>query len=149
MALRRVKTGSRQEQSTLRRTLVRNGATVDDVATELARRWQFRPRAAYRHAYGWSQVEVAVRFREVGSRLIGKPVSTSVPAVAGNRISEYERWPQGGRRPSPYVLAVLSEVYGTTVGQLLDTADLEAMPPPARAVVVALAHRQDETPVRQ
>ena len=142
VAPRGVKTGSRSERSALRRRMLSSGGTLDDVVAEMRRRWGFRPRVAYRHAYGWSQEEVAVRFREVAGQLSREPASTPMPAIVGARIGEYERWPQGGRRPSPYVLAVLGEVYGTTVGQLLDAADRDAMPAPDRAVVAALVDRQ-------
>jgi hypothetical protein len=59
--------------------------------------------------------------------------------MVGTRIGEYERWPQGGRRPSPYVLTVLAEVYGTEVRALLDQADDRAMPEQDRAVLAALS----------
>lgn len=137
-----VKSGSKRQRSDLRRPIVDAGGTTDDAAA-LRRRWGFRPREAYRHAHGWSQKEVGIRFREVAARMAARSRPTSAPAVPGIRIGEYERWPQGGRRPSPYVLAVLCEVYGTTVGRLLDSGDLGAMPAPDRVVVTALVDHQD------
>src|SRR4051794_25221001 len=110
----------------------------------MRRRWRFRPREAYRHAHGWSQDEVAVRFTEVAARLA--PGSRSAPMV-GTRIGEYERWPVGGRRPSPYVLTVLAEVYGTDLGRLLDDADTEAMPEQERAVLAALSSSRSDRPL--
>ncbi|HST64728.1 MAG TPA: hypothetical protein VLM05_06035 [Mycobacteriales bacterium] len=112
------------------------------MAAEMRRRWRFRPRESYRHAHGWSQDEVAARFTEVAARLA--PGTRSAPMV-GTRIGEYERWPQGGRRPSPYVLTVLAEVYGTEVRKLLDDADDRAMPEQDRAVLAALSARPATT----
>jgi transcriptional regulator with XRE-family HTH domain len=135
---RRAKSGSRKERSALRRGLANAGGTLDDIAAEMQRRWGFRRRTAYRHAHGWSQHEVAIRFRAVARQLPAEPTAVPAAAITGTRIGEYERWPHGGRRPSPYVLTVLSQVYGTAIGQLLDPIDRRAMPPPAQAVVAAL-----------
>lgn len=135
----RGKSGSRGERLALQRRLLEAGGTVDDVAAEMQVRWGFRPRVAYRHAYGWSQDEVAIRFREVASRLGAQ----AAPGIAATRIGEYERWPEGGRRPSPYVLAVLSHVYGTEVARLVDAADLRAMPASEWAVLAPLVRGPD------
>jgi transcriptional regulator with XRE-family HTH domain len=131
-----VKSGSKADRVALRQQLLDAGSTVDEVAAEMRRRWRFRPRESYRHANGWSQDEVAARFTEVAARLA--PGTRSAPMV-GTRIGECERWPQGGRRPSPYVLTVLAEVYGTEVRHLLDQADDRAMPEQDRAVLAALS----------
>jgi hypothetical protein len=42
---------------------------------------------------------------------------TEVPPLAddGQRISDYERWPDGGKRPTTYVLLRLAKIYATTV----------------------------------
>src|SRR5262249_47748680 len=50
-------------------------------------------------------------------------------------VWEYEPWPASGRRPSPYVLRTLAELYATTVDGLLDHADLEALSPDERAAL--------------
>ena len=130
-----VKSGAKADRLALRQQLLDAGGTMDAVAAEMRRRWRFRPRESYRHAHGWSQDEVAARFTEVAARLA--PGTRSAPMV-GTRVGEYERWPQGGRRPSPYVLTVLAEVYGTEVGRLLDGIDEDAMPEQDRAVLAAL-----------
>jgi transcriptional regulator with XRE-family HTH domain/tetratricopeptide (TPR) repeat protein len=131
-----MKSGSKADRGALRQQLLDRGCSLNDVAAEMRRRWRFRPRESYRHANGWSQDEVAARFTEVAARLA--PGTRSAPMV-GTRIGEYERWPQGGRRPSPYVLTVLAEVYGTEVRRLLDDADDRAMPEQDRAVLAALS----------
>jgi transcriptional regulator with XRE-family HTH domain len=130
-----VKSGSKADRAALRQQLLEAGRTVDEVAAEMRRRWRFRPRESYRHAHGWSQDEVAARFTEIAAHLA--PGARPAPMV-GTRIGEYERWPQGGRRPSPYVLTVLAEVYGTGVRALLDEADDGKMPEQDRAVLAAL-----------
>jgi transcriptional regulator with XRE-family HTH domain len=135
-----VKSGAKADRAALRQQLLGAGRTLDDVAAEMRRRWRFRPRECYRHAHGWSQDEVAARFTEVAARLAP---GTRTPPMVGTRIGEYERWPIGGRRPSPYVLTVLAEVYGTDLARLLDDADTAAMPEPDRAVLAALASRPD------
>jgi transcriptional regulator with XRE-family HTH domain len=131
-----MKSGSKADRGALRQHLIDGGCSTDDVAAEMRRRWRFRSRESYRHANGWSQDEVAARFTEVAARLA--PGTRSAPMV-GTRIGEYERWPQGGRRPSPYVLTVLAEVYGTEVRRLLDDTDDRAMPEQDRAVLAALS----------
>jgi transcriptional regulator with XRE-family HTH domain len=130
-----MKSGSKADRIALRQQMLDAGHTLDDVAAEMRRRWRFRPRESYRHANGWSQDEVAARFTEVAARMA--PGTRSTPMV-GTRIGEYERWPQGGRRPSPYVLTMLAEVYGTEVRALLDQADDRNMPEQDRAVLAAL-----------
>jgi transcriptional regulator with XRE-family HTH domain len=147
MALKRGKSGSRGQRLALQRRLLEAGGTLDDVAAELQRRWGFRPRVAYRHAHGWSQEEAAARFRAMAGQMRIEPTPPPAarmmtPVMTGTRFGEYERWPLGGRRPSLYVLAVLSRVYGTVVGQLLDAADHRAMPAPERAVLALLGDRE-------
>ena len=135
-----MKSGAKADRAALRQQLFDAGRTLDDVAAEMHRRWRFRPRESYRHAHGWSQDEVAARFTEVAAGLA--PGTRSAPMV-GTRIGEYERWPVGGRRPSPYVLTVLAEVYGTDLARLLDDADTAGMPEQDRAVLAALTNRPD------
>jgi transcriptional regulator with XRE-family HTH domain/tetratricopeptide (TPR) repeat protein len=119
------------------------GCSLELIAIEMERRWGFRPREAYRHAHGWSQDQVAARFTEVAERLGGDRPTDGRPAVPaapmiGTRIGEYERWPNGGRRPSPYVLTVLATVLGTTVERLLDYDDHRKMPDQERTVLAAV-----------
>jgi transcriptional regulator with XRE-family HTH domain len=119
------------------------GCSLELIAAEMERRWSFRPREAYRHAHGWSQDEVAARFTGVAERLGGDRSADGRAAVLaapmiGTRIGEYERWPNGGRRPSPYVLTVLAAVLGTTVERLLDYEDHRKMPDQERTVLAAV-----------
>jgi len=141
-----VKSGAKADRSALRHQLLDAGQTIDDVAAEMRRRWRFRPRESYRHAHGWSQDEVAARFTEVAA---GLAAGTRTVPMVGTRIGEYERWPVGGRRPSPYVLTVLAEVYGTDLAGLLDQADTRAMPEQDRTVLAALTRRPDRPAPRR
>ena len=140
---RPAKAGSKAERDALRQEMLVGGCSLELIATEMERRWGFRPREAYRHAHGWSQDEVAARFTEVAERLGGDRPADGRPAVPaapmiGTRIGEYERWPNGGRRPSPYVLTVLATVLGTTVERLLDYDDHRKMPDQERTVLAAV-----------
>jgi transcriptional regulator with XRE-family HTH domain/tetratricopeptide (TPR) repeat protein len=138
------KVGSKAERDTLRQEMLVGGCSLEMIATEMERRWGFRPREAYRHAHGWSQDEVAARFTEVADRLgaergagpDGRP-APQAPMI-GTRIGEYERWPNGGRRPSPYVLTVLATVLGTSLERLLDYDDHRKMPDQERTVLAAV-----------
>ena len=53
-----------------------------------------------------------------------------------SRISEFERWPQTARKPATYVLLLLAELYGTSTANLLDLADLTALAPRERMMLV-------------
>jgi transcriptional regulator with XRE-family HTH domain/tetratricopeptide (TPR) repeat protein len=131
------------ERDALRQEMLVGGCSLELIASEMERRWGFRPREAYRHAHGWSQDEVAARFTEVAERLGGDrpadgPAAVAAAPMIGTRIGEYERWPNGGRRPSPYVLTVLATVLGTTVERLLDYEDHRRMPDQERTVLAAV-----------
>ncbi|HST66104.1 MAG TPA: hypothetical protein VLM05_13020, partial [Mycobacteriales bacterium] len=139
------KGSSKAERDALRQEMLVSGCSLELIATEMERRWGIRPREAYRHAHGWSQDEVAARFTEVADRTggdrnlgsDGRPLPAQAPMI-GTRIGEYERWPHGGRRPSPYVLTVLATVLGTTVERLLDYDDHRKMPDQERTVLAAV-----------
>ncbi|HEY2261275.1 MAG TPA: XRE family transcriptional regulator [Streptosporangiaceae bacterium] len=78
-------------------------------------------------------------------------------------LSEYETWPghgqkPSGRRPTPYLLAVLAAVYDCGVTDLIDLADREQLPPADLLVLdrytqptapaVHVNHRPVATPAR-
>lgn len=131
--------GRRAERDAVRVHMLGAGCTHAEVADELQRRFGFRPREALRHAHGWTQNEVAARFIHVAARATGRrPISAPAVGEAGTRIGEYERWPVGGRQPSLYVLVVLAQVYATTVHQLLDAQDWQALPVRDRIVATAI-----------
>src|SRR6266699_2634019 len=55
------KTSLRAEKRALRDKMRAMGLGYPEIAAELARRYRFRPRAAWREAYGWSLKEAADR----------------------------------------------------------------------------------------
>ena len=79
-----------------------------------------RPRQAWRYAAELSQREAAGRFNQ----LTGNPRAP----MTGNRIGDFEQWPDGGVRPTIATLKILADAYGTTWDQLVDALDLAHMP---------------------
>ena len=92
---------------------------TEQVAADLARQGM-RPRQAWRYASELSQRVAAMRFNEV----TGDPRAP----MTGNRIWDFERWPDGGVRPTVRTLTILARIYGTTWDLLVDAADLAHMP---------------------
>ncbi|MFF5233653.1 helix-turn-helix domain-containing protein [Dactylosporangium sp. NPDC000521] len=124
------RTGTKVERDEIRRKLARLGAAPDAVAAELQRRFGLRPREAYRQAHGLTQDAVAAQLNAS---------STTSAAYTGARISDYERWPVGGRRPTLHALIALATVYGTTPTALVDLDDLAAMPETERSLLLKTA----------
>src|ERR1700678_4314829 len=115
------------------------GMNDRQVAVEFARRYGFRPRAAWRHARGWSLKEAA---DNINSQAVDVGVDRSgTAAMTGPHLCEYENWPgpgtkPTGRRPTPLVLALLSATYATpAVHDLLDLADYQQMPAADRIIL--------------
>ena len=115
------------------------GSAVAQIAVEFARRYRLRPRAAWRHAYGWSLKEAAERISDYAARSGLDPDGATV-AMTAPHLSEYENWPgpgttPAGRRPTPYLLSLLASVYECAVHDLLDLADYEHMPAADRLII--------------
>ena len=133
------KTSLRAEQRIVREKMRGLGMSHRQIAVEFARRYGLRPRAAWRHAYGWSQTEAAEQISTHAARAGVSPDGTTV-TMTGPHLCEYENWPgegpePAGRRPTPYLLSLLAGVYRCTVHDLLDVADYERMPPADRLIV--------------
>jgi hypothetical protein len=115
--------GSKPYRDRLRTDLARAGVTgpclTEQVAADLARQGM-RPRRARRYASELSLRVTAMRFNEI----------TQDPRapMQGNRIADFERWPDGGVRPTVRTLTILARIYGTTWDLLVDAADLAHMP---------------------
>ncbi|MGH3855045.1 MAG: hypothetical protein ACRDR6_16420 [Pseudonocardiaceae bacterium] len=94
----------------------------------MGRRFNLRPRVAWRHALGWPQWKLAQRY------------NTAHPGakLSDNRISEFEAWPHGGCPPSPRYLVQLAATFGhgCTPGQLVDADDLEHLTPADRSLLM-------------
>jgi hypothetical protein len=61
-------------------------------------------------------------------------------AMTHSRLCEYESWPgEGrsptGRKPTPYVLALLGRTYGAGIPDLLDLRDYEKLSPADRLII--------------
>src|SRR5579863_57687 len=119
----RHKPGSKPYRDQLRATLSALGAQGPWLTELVARDLLLhgtRPRQAWRYAAELSQREAAGRFNQ----LTGNPRAP----MTGNRIGDYEQWPDGGVRPTVTTLKILADAYGTTWNQLVDARDLAQMP---------------------
>ncbi|WP_322767285.1 hypothetical protein [Frankia sp. Cr1] len=121
------KLGQRVEQDELRARMRAAGMSHDEIAVEFARRYKLRPRVAHRVAYGWTLQQAANRINAHAARTGVDP--DGIAAMTAPRLSELENWPVPlRRRPTPQILALLAEVYGTDVHNLIDLDDREQMP---------------------
>ncbi|MET9681234.1 helix-turn-helix domain-containing protein [Streptomyces coeruleorubidus] len=114
------KPGNKAERDRLRGEMLRIGCTTRQITDEMMRRWQFRPRQAWRFAFGLTQDEVAARC----TALLGDDRAR----ISSKRISEYERWPLGGVRPSVRILSLLGQIYGVRPDDLVDGLDRQHLP---------------------
>ena len=126
------KTSLRREKRDLREQMRSMGLGYRDIAAEFARRYSLRPRAAWREAYGWSLQDTADRINDFRGNTGLDPGGFA--GMTAPHLSEYERWPghapePSGRRPTPYLLAVLAAVYDCAVTDLVDLPDRKHMPP--------------------
>ena len=126
------KTSLRKEKRDLREKMRGLGLGYRDIAAEFARCYRLRPRAAWREAYGWSLQETADRINTFRGQVGLDPGGFA--GMTASHLCEHENWPghgagTSGRRPTPYLLAVLAAVYDCTVTDLIDLADREHLPP--------------------
>ncbi|MET8996253.1 helix-turn-helix domain-containing protein [Amycolatopsis sp. Hca4] len=121
------KPGSKPERERLRHQLLAVGSSPARIAAEMAGRWQFNPRQAWRYTHGLSQTAVAARCNDL--------LGDGRAPMTGKRISEYEAWPQRGIRPTVHVLTLLARVYGTVPRALLAEDELPLLPEPERLVL--------------
>lgn len=117
------KPGSKADRDQLRREMTEAGATLPAIAIEMRTRWGYRPREAWRHARGWSLQETAEHINDAAS---GSPTPAYTDA---SQLGKWEKWPAAAsRRPPLAALALLGEVYGCTVEELLDLEDWRQLP---------------------
>jgi len=106
------------------------GCSIPQIALEMGRRFNLRPRLAWRQALGWPQWKVAQRYNTLhpGTRL------------SDHRVSEYETWPHGGAPFSLRYLVRLATTYGhgCTPSQLVDADDLEHLTPTDRCLLTSV-----------
>jgi tetratricopeptide (TPR) repeat protein/transcriptional regulator with XRE-family HTH domain len=125
------KTSLRREKRDLREKMRGLGLGYRDIAMEFARRYSLRSRAAWREAYGWSLQDTADRINEFRGQVGLDPCGLA--SMTAPHLSEYENWPghgpkPTGRRPTPYLLALLATAYDCTATDLIDLADREQLP---------------------
>lgn len=95
--------GTKKQRDQLRATMHDQGCTPEQIAAEMARRFGFRARQAWRHTHGWTQDEVAAAY----NRLLNHDQAP----MTGKRISDFEAWPHGGVKPTTTTLAILATLY--------------------------------------
>jgi tetratricopeptide (TPR) repeat protein len=122
----------------LRERMRAAGLDYRAIAAEFGRRYRLRPRAAWREAYGWSLAQAAEQINAFKGDVGLDP--GGLCSMNASHLCEYENWPgagehPAGRRPTPYLLAVLSRVYACSVIDLLDLADREHTPPPDLLII--------------
>ncbi|SMD20633.1 helix-turn-helix domain-containing protein [Kibdelosporangium aridum] len=112
------------ERDQLRDRMRGLGCSVAQITAEMARRFNLRPRVAWRHALGWTQWKLAQEYN----------TAHSGAKLSDNRVSEYESWPHGGAQPSVRYLANLAALFGCgcTPSQLVDADDLAHFDPADR-----------------
>jgi len=126
--------GFKAELDGLRERMRGLGFGYDEIAAEVSRRYQVRPRQAYRLAWGWTQDQATARFNELAASEGTDPDGRV--GMTGPHLCEVEQWPYSERKPSVYVLCLLAGVYGTDVLCLLDLADHESLPQQDRLVLL-------------
>ena len=160
------KTSQRAEQRALREEMRALGMSRQQVAAEFSRRYRLRPRAAWRHAHGWSLTEAAEQINSYAAQIGLDGDGTTVTMTAAH-LCEHENWPgEGprdgehkptGRKPTPYLLSLLAAVYGCAIHDLLDLDDHRCLPPADRLTLdkTTPTHQHEEQdippsdPIRQ
>jgi hypothetical protein len=142
------KRGLKAEQDALRAQMRAAGLSFGQIVGEFARRYGLRPRAAWRHAYGYSLTEAARRIRGLADET-GQGANGTANAMTGPHLCEHERWPGSGpsvagRKPTPVVLSLLARLYATTIRSLLDFYDYEAFAAGDRLVIGRLITAEPE-----
>jgi transcriptional regulator with XRE-family HTH domain len=112
------------------------GLPDDEIAAEIARRYQVRPREAYRLTRGWTLRQAVARFNARAARQDADPEARVSLTHSG--LAEVERWPLSPRKPSVYVLFMLADIYETDVLCLLDLADHDSLPQQDRRALLRL-----------
>ncbi|MGH3929441.1 MAG: hypothetical protein ACRDTF_05625, partial [Pseudonocardiaceae bacterium] len=124
---RNAENSAKAERDRLRDRMRSYGCTMAQIAAEMSRRFNLRPRIAWRHALGWPQWKVAQHYLTLHPEA----------KLGDNRVSEYEAWPHGGSPPNLGYLARLAATYGhgCTIAQLVDADDLAKFTPADRVLL--------------
>jgi transcriptional regulator with XRE-family HTH domain len=98
--------------------MLKRGGSIDEIAAEVRARFSYGVRAAYRHAAGLTLDQTAERYNNAADDAEAR--------TTGPRISEWESWPRGGRRPTAFNLITLAHVFDTDPDRLI-TLDEELL----------------------
>jgi hypothetical protein len=128
----------------LRERMRRLGLGYDEIAAEIGRRHRVRPRESSRLALGWTLNHAAERYNALAAREGADPQARA--GMTGAHLCEHERWPDGGRKPSVFMLATLARMYETDVLRLLDLADHENLDPRDRLMLARPPQRWPAAP---
>lgn len=125
------RTSLRNEKRELRERMRAAGLDYRQIATEFSRVYKLRPRATWREAHGWSLQETADNINAYRGDTGLDPGGLS--GMTSAHLCEYENWPghgqtPAGRKPTPYLLAVLASIYDCQVSDLIDLADRQHLP---------------------
>jgi len=114
------------------------GMTHAEIADEFMRRYQVRPRTAFRNAHDWTLTQAAGHINGHAAELGIDPDGRCT--VTESYLCELEHWPEAysRRRPTPQILALLASTYGTDVHMLLDARDYARMRPADHLVIDAM-----------
>jgi hypothetical protein len=125
------KSGSRADRDALRTEMLAQQCGIDEIAAEMRARWGFPVRAAYRHANGLTLDQAADRCNAAAN--------DADTRTTGSRISDWEGWPQTGRRPSAFNLVVLAKAYGTQPRRLISPDEWQALDERERLLLTELS----------
>jgi tetratricopeptide (TPR) repeat protein len=108
----------RAELADLRNTLQAKGVPLRQIALAMRSRYNLNSRAAYRHALGLTQQQVAEQWNSLW------PAQNGEPTISHKHISYWESWPTPtGRMPSLADLNRLARIYRCNASDLTDGED--------------------------
>lgn len=118
---------SKQDITKLRERMTAQGRGVDEIAAEIRHMLGCSLLAAYRHAHGLSQVQVADRFyAQSPEEYLDQPMLSRIELFPG----------PGSRRPQAKQIITLAVIYQTTPLRLLDQDALDALDEAERQILV-------------
>lgn len=132
------RSSQRAELTRLREAMLKHGASSDEIAAEVRARFRYGIRAAYRHAAGLTLDQAAEQYNAVAGDAEAR--------TTGPRVSEWENWPQGGRRPTAFNLITLAHVFSTDPGRLITVDEEELLDERERSVLRELRTARQTPP---
>lgn len=102
------------------RLLREHGFTTDQIAIIISLDHPATPLRLYRYAAGLTATQVVTAYAHLDPSGNG--------SLRESRLYDYETWPETGRRPSPFALALLARIYDTVPARLLTPEALASYP---------------------